>query len=283
MGNIRLIALDLDGTLLNREGVIAKKDEEALKKATEAGIAVAVATGRAYSELPVETLYEAGVRYAITGNGSAVYRLPRKECVFSDCLETEVVCQILEQLEKLNVYFDVYIEGLVYCQRSVCPVIRKMDMPEALYEHIENTRIMVDHLATYVRTSGKCVEKVTINFALENGIYIGRDETARLLDGYPQVQYLCGGYHNWEFTRAGVTKGSGLHFLAERIGVAMDETMACGDSENDLYMLREAHLAVAMENASDEVKQEADVITLSNEENGVAAAMEKFVFSTLST
>lgn len=278
MGNIRLIALDLDGTLLNNQGVIAKEDEEALKKATETGIAVAVATGRAYAELPVTRLYEAGIRYAITGNGSGVYRLPDKNCVFSDCLDTDVVCEILKELEKLNVYFDVYIEGLVYCQKSVCPVIRKMDMPEALHEHIEKTRNFVEDLAAFVKESGKQVEKVTINFAHENGIYIGRDATASLLDRYPQVQYLCGGYHNLEFTRAGVTKGSGLHFLAERIGVPMDETMACGDSENDLYMLREAHLAVAMGNASEEVKEISDHVTLSNEEHGVAAAMDKFVF-----
>lgn len=277
MKNIRLIALDLDGTLLNHVGVIEKEEEEALKRATEAGIAVAVVTGRAYSELPTDRLYDAGVRYAITGNGSGVYRLAKKECIFEDCLDTEVVCEILKKLDRLHVYFDAYVEGLVYSQKSVCPIVRKMDMPEALHEHIERTRILVDDLAEYVRTSRKQVEKVTINFAYENGVYVDRDATARLLDQYPQVQYLCGGYHNLEFTRAGVTKGSGLRFLAERLGVPMDQTMACGDSENDLYMLQEAQLAIAMGNASEEVKAIADDVTLSNVEHGVAAAIEKWV------
>lgn len=279
MGDIKLIALDMDGTLFNNQGEISQKDKETLKRATEAGVAVAVATGRAYTELPVEMLYEVGIRYAITGNGSAVYRLPNKECVFSDCLELNVLYDIIKELDGLDVYYDVYIEGLVYCPKSVCHNIRKMDMPEALYEHLERTRIVVDDLTAFIKESGKQVEKATVNFALlEDGTYLDRDNTSAILDCYPQIQYLCGGYHNWEFTRAGVTKGTGLKFLAERIGVAMDATMACGDSENDLYMLKDAHLAVAMENAAEEVKKIADYITLSNEESGVAAAIEKFVF-----
>lgn len=279
MEEIKLIALDMDGTLFNHQGEISDKDKETLKRATEAGVAVAVATGRAYSELPIEMLYEVGIRYAITGNGSAVYRLPDKECVFSDCLEHQVVYDIIEELKQLDVYYDVYIEGLVYCPKSVCHNIRKMDMPEALYDHIDRTRIIVDDLTEFIKESGKKVEKATVNFALlEGGTYLDRDNTSAILDRYPQVQYLCGGYHNWEFTRAGVTKGTGLKFLAERIGVEMDATMACGDSENDIYMLKDAALAVAMENATKEVKKICDYITLSNEESGVAAAIEKFVF-----
>lgn len=114
----------------------------------------------------------------------------------------------------------------------------------------------MDDLVEFVRSSGKQVEKTTINFAfLEDGTLLDRENTAAILERYPQIQYLCGGYHNWEFTRAGVTKGSGLKFLAERIGVSMDQTMACGDSQNDLFMLEAAHIAVAMENAAEEVEK----------------------------
>lgn len=280
MSQIKLIALDMDGTLFNNQGEISEKDRETLKRATEAGVAVAVATGRAYTELPIEMLYDIGVRYAVTGNGSGVYRLPDKECVFSDCLDNEVVYEILEELNKLDVYYDIYVEGLVYCPKSVCHNIRKMDMTEALYEHIERTRIIVDDAAGFLKECGKKAEKVTINFALqEDGSYLDREAAAKILDCYPQVQYLCGGYHNWEFTRAGVTKGSGLHFLAQKIGVDMKETMACGDSENDLYMLKEAHVAVAMGNATKQIKEIADFVTLTNEESGVSYAVEKLVLA----
>lgn len=279
MNKIKLIALDMDGTLLNNRSEILEREKTVLKRATEAGVAVAVATGRAYTELPVEMLSEIGIRYAITGNGSGIYRFPDGKNLHSDCIDTEVLCEILGRLKQLGVYYDIYVEGKVYCEPSVKPVICKMDMPKALHEHIFRTRNWVDDLETFVRTSGKKAEKTTINFAvLNDGTYLGREETARILDEYPQVQYLCGGYHNWEFTKAGVTKGTGLHLLADIVGVELEETMACGDSENDLPMLKEAHLAVAMKNAAEEVKKAADFITLSNEESGVAYAIEKFVF-----
>lgn len=279
MSKVKLIALDMDGTLFNSQGEISLKDREMLKRATDAGVAVAVATGRAYSELPIEMLYEIGIHYAITGNGSAVYKLPDQECVLSDCLDNEVLYDILAEFEKLDIYYDVYIEGLVYCPKSVCHNIRKMDMPAAMHEHVEKTRIVVDDLTQFLKSFGKQVEKATANFALlKDGTYLDRDATSAILDRYPQVQYLCGGYHNWEFTKAGVTKGTGLHFLAERLGIEMDQTMACGDSENDLYMLKEAHYAVAMGNATEQIKNICNFITLSNEESGVAYAVEKLVF-----
>ena len=279
MERVKLIALDMDGTLFNSQNEISEKDKETLKKATEAGVAIAVATGRAYVELPIEMLYEAGIRYAITGNGSAVYRLPDKECILSDCLDNEVVCTIIRELKQLDIYYDIYVDGLVYCPKSVCHNIRKMDMPESLHEHIERTRIVVDDLEDYIRSCGKSVEKTTLNFAyLEDGTCLGKAESAAILDRYPQVEYLSGGFHNWEFTRAGVNKGTGLRFLAERLGVPMNLTMACGDSENDLSMLRAAQVAVAMENAKPAVKEESNYITLSNNESGVAHAIEHFVF-----
>ena len=280
MGQVKLIALDMDGTLFNSQSEISEENINTLKRATKAGVAIAVATGRAYAELPIEMLYEVGIRYAITGNGSAVYRLPDKECVFSDCLDYEVVCKIIRELEQLDIYYDIYVDGLVYCPKSVCHNIRKMDMPESLHEHIERTRIVVDDLEDYIRSCGKPVEKTTLNFAyLENGTCLGKAESAAILDRYPQVEYLSGGFHNWEFTRAGVNKGTGLRFLAEKIGVPMEFTMACGDSENDLSMLMAAHIAVAMENAKPAVKEVSNYMTLSNDESGVAHAIRHFVFN----
>ena len=92
------------------------------------------------------------------------------------------------------------------------------------------------------------------------------------------VPAASGGYHNWEFTKTGVTKGSGIRFLAEKLGVAMESTMACGDSQNDLAMLEAVEVAVAMGNAKEEVKQIADFISKTNNESGVAYAIEQLVF-----
>ena len=261
MGDIKLIALDMDGTLLNDQGQVTEKNRETLRRAAEAGVALAIATGRAYTELPIEMLYDVGVRYAITGNGSAVYKLPDQECMLLDGLENEVLFKILEEFQRLDIYYDVFVEGKAYCPKSVCHNIRKMDMPTAIHEHVERTRIVVDDLIEFLKTFGKQVEKATANFAyLEDGTCLDRDATAEILSRYPQVKFLSGGYHNLEFTRAGVTKGTGIRFLAERLGVDMKQTMACGDSENDYDMLKEVQYAVAMGNATEYIKNISKIL-----------------------
>ena len=278
MKKIGLIALDMDGTLFNSRGKVSEKDKHTLKRATEAGIAVAVATGRAFTELPGKLLVDVGIRYAITGNGSALYRVEDGKCIFSDCMDTELLFTILTEIKKLHVYYDVYVEGKPYCPKGAKAMFRQMSFPEALIDQLEQSRIEVDDMEAFLRNSGKQAEKVTINFIrLEDGSCLHRAETEEILKRYPQVEYLCGGFSNWEFTRAGVTKGSGLHLLAEKLGVPMEQTMACGDSGNDIPMLKEAALAVAMENAVEEAKEAAGFITLSNDESGVAYAVEKFV------
>lgn len=281
---ISLIALDMDGTLFNNQGEISRKDRETLKKATEAGIAVAIATGRAFVELPAELLASVGIRYAITGNGSGLYRVEDGACIFSDCMENELLFPILDELKKLPIYYDVYVEGKAYCPQGAKAMFRDMDLPESLMDHLERMRIEVDDVEKFLETSGKKAEKSTLNFIyLGEGKCLARDEAEAILKKYPQVEYLCGGFHNWEFTRRGVTKGSGLRLLAEKLGVPMEETMACGDSGNDLPMIVDAALGVAMANASEEIKEAAEFITLSNEESGVAYAVEKFALSTPST
>ena len=86
-----------------------------------------------------------------------------------------------------------------------------------------------------------------------------------------------GGFHNIEFTAANVNKGLGLRFIAKELGISIEETMAVGDSGNDAEMLMAAGLGVAMGNASKEIKAISDVITLTNEECGVAHAIEKYI------
>ena len=92
-GKIRLAALDMDGTLFNNKLEITPKTQAAIKAAIASGAQVVISTGRPYIGLPVDTLTELGIRYAITANGSAIYRLPEKECIFSNCMRPETVAQ----------------------------------------------------------------------------------------------------------------------------------------------------------------------------------------------
>ena len=133
-------------------------------------------------------------------------------------------------------------------------------------------------LAAYIQEKQLSVQKMTLNFyPLSDGTYKDREDVKNYLLSHSEVSSVCGGYHNLEFTKAGVHKGVGLARLAEYLNVAMGDTMAIGDTENDLQILRTAALGVAMGNATKEIKEAADYITLSNEEDGVAAALRHFL------
>ncbi len=119
---------------------------------------------------------------------------------------------------------------------------------------------------------------MTLNFyPLPDGSFGHRSEVMALLSACPAVTWLSGGYHNLEFTRSGVTKGTGLRFLCEYLKIDMEQTMACGDTQNDMDILKTAGIGVAMGNATPEIREIADYVTLSNEESGVAHAISRFL------
>lgn len=278
MKPITLIALDMDGTLFNHDSQISEKDQSAIRRAADAGIQFTISTGRPYIGLPTELLSSLGIRYAITSNGAAIYRLPEKECIFSSCMEPELLCPILRRLQNYDIHFDAFIHGDAYSQKSIQPNIDRLDMPDSIKKYIKSTRILTDNLADYIQENALEVQKMTLNFyPLPDGSFQYREEVFSLLASCPEITFLSGGYHNLEFTKAGTTKGLGLRFLADFLKLPLDTTMACGDTQNDLDIIKTAGIGVAMGNARDEVKEIADFITLSNEESGVAYAIEKFL------
>lgn len=274
MKNTRLIALDMDGTLLNEQSTISEKDKEAVRQAVQAGTEVVIATGRQYTGLPLEELTRLGVHYAITVNGAAIYHLPEGECLFEDCMSAEFILPFVRTIQEKDVMLTIFIEGKSYSQSSKQYVLERMDIPEALRTTIRNNHILVDNLAEYLEGTGFSVQKGVANFyPCPDGTWKDREEVAELLSDESQMTAVCGGFHNLEFTKAGNSKGAAFRRLAHMLNIPMEETAACGDSENDLDIIQAAGIGIAMANASDDVKAAADFITLSNNECGVAHAL----------
>ena len=275
---IRLIALDLDGTLLGNDGMISEKDQNAIREAVKTGTDVVISTGRPYVGVPVKQLEPLGVHYAITTNGAAVYCVPDKKCLFSRCLDRNLVCGLLRKLVQYRIHFDVFVDGDAYSQKSFLPTIGRLGLPEATKNYILATRKFLDDAAVFIEKTHAEVQKITINFCpVEDGTYEDYEQVYELLSSYPQITFLSGGFHNLEITKAGVGKGMGLKFLADLLEIPLDQTMACGDTPNDLDIMQTAGIAVAMGNAEQEVKDLADFITRTNNESGVAYAIRKYV------
>lgn len=278
--NIKLVALDMDGTLFTDTLEITKENQKMIKAAVEAGVHVIISTGRPYVGLPVDKLAALGIRYAITSNGGGIYRLPEKECVFSKCMPPEIIVPIIRYLQTKDIQYDAFIGGNRYREESRQAIIPRMtQFPDATRSFVKNNAIFVENLAAFIEERNLDVEKMTINFyPLADGSYMDRKDVWNYLSQNPQVTALSGGYMNVEYTLAGTTKAMGLRFLADLLGVPMECTMACGDTQNDADIMQAAAIGVAMGNASDDIKAIADFVTKSNNDSGVAYAIGKFVF-----
>ena len=271
---IRLIALDLDGTLFNEEGEISREDAAAIREASDRGVTVVISTGRPYCGVPVEEVAPLGVHCALTVNGAAVYTLPDRKLLFDDCMDARTALGVLRDLEPLNLYYDVFIDGDAYSREDRRALLEQTVLPESAKAYIRRTRIYESDLLGRIEREALRVQKVTINFCRQDGALTGREEAERILAAHPEITYVCGGNHNWELNRAGVDKGRGLSRLMELLGIPLSASMACGDSGNDLPLFRTAGVSVAMANAPEEVKRAADFITRSNQEGGVALAIQ---------
>ena len=185
---------------------------------------------------------------------------------------------IFEYLLKKDIYINVFVDGVNYTPVQVYSYIDNLDLPDYVIQHMKENRKGITDLIEYLKNGDAKMQKATLNFQKqENGEFLNLEEVQEYLEKCPDIKVVNGGFNNLEFTKAGTNKASGLKFLAGYLGMTMDEVMAVGDSENDIEMLREAGLGIAMGNASSEVKEVADEITLDNEHEGVAAAIGKYI------
>ena len=133
MNSVKLIALDIDGTLYNKDGVITSYNKEMIRKAVENGITVIISTSTYfYIGLPVDEMKELGIQYAITANGSAVYRVPEKELLLDESMDTNLSVRLLRKLYTQSLHIDAFINGDGYTQFSTSELTNLLDIPDSL-------------------------------------------------------------------------------------------------------------------------------------------------------
>ena len=275
---IRLIGLDLDGTLFNSRKELTAHTCAVLAKAVRRGIHVVPATGRPRVGLPQQLLTIPGIQYAVVTNGAAVCDLRGGKRLFTDCMDSEDAAEILRRTRPLEVVQGAFSGDWGYMEDIDRRRIRRLDLVREMQDYLIASRKVVDDLAAFAREREEGIEKIVINFIKdETGAPMWRQETEAVVRDYPNVTFMSGGIGNIEIIRRGVGKGTALLRLGERLGVAAEEIMAVGDSENDLDMIRKAGLGVAMANSERAVLDCADYVTASNDEDGAAAAIERFV------
>lgn len=278
MKDIKLVALDLDGTLFENSSRISKRNLTAIRSITDKGIHVVISTGRPFEGIPFDQIKGTGINYAITANGSGIYEISTGKCLYENAMDEELVTPILNFLLTRDIHMDAFIGGKGYTPIQCVETAQKLTVPSSIKNYIITTRTRLDNILQFIHENQLKVQKMTLNFyPAADGTLIDRETVRKFLVSNPSITTVCGGYNNLEFTRADANKGVGLRKLAEILGVNPDATMAIGDTENDLAIIEAAGIGVAMGNATDAVKARADYVTTTNTKDGVAAAIEHFI------
>ena len=278
MKDIKLVALDLDGTLFDNSSRISKRNLTAIRSITDKGIHVVISTGRPFEGIPFDQIKGTGINYAITANGSGIYEISTGKCLYENAMDEELVTPILNFLLTRDIHMDAFIGGKGYTPVQCVETAQKLTVPSSIKNYIITTRTRLDNILQFIHENQLKVQKMTLNFyPAADGTLIDRETVRKYLVSNPSITTVCGGYNNLEFTRADANKGVGLRKLAEILGVNPDATMAIGDTENDLAIIEAAGIGVAMGNATDAVKARADYVTTTNTKDGVAAAIEHFI------
>ncbi len=271
--NIKLIALDLDGTLLNSKKEISQRNFQVLNRCCQNGIWVVPCTGRSVSGIPQEMIGIPGVRYAITTNGAVIVDMTQKKIIGTCLLPCEQALELLRFVDSYDVMYDPYINGRGITEARFYENLTEYGLSLELQELVRRTRDVHPNILEFVENNGKPVEKINLYFS-------NMEERAKLraeLEKRADILVTSSLPNNLEINAHGATKGAALLRLASHLGLESGQTMAFGDGENDFSMIQAAGIGVAMKNGREELIAAADYITDTNDEDGVAAAIDKFV------
>lgn len=274
MTDIKLIALDLDGTLLNSNKELTPRNRAALEEAAQRGIWIVPATGRFYRGMPEAIRGLPFVRYAITINGAEALDARTGESLYSAVIPTEEAIAFYEHLDALPVIYDSYIDNWGYMTASMQERAADYTGDPHLLKMIRELRAPVPELKAYIAERRLRPQKMQL---FTNDVAFRDALLPELTRRYPQFAVSTSLKNNIEVNSRGADKGNALLALAERLGVRREQTAAFGDGLNDLSMIRAAGTGIVMANGHPEVKAAADRLTGDCDSDGVAQALERLL------
>jgi Cof subfamily protein (haloacid dehalogenase superfamily) len=266
---IRLIVADLDGTLLNSDHVVSPFTEKVIREALARGVLFTVATGKTFPSTPeIINLFDIQIP-VICGNGTQVFAPDgtplREDPIPRDCA-----------LEAVQMAREWHFTPIVYTGMGLLAEAWDENVHE-LVDHHEPAPEIVPDLEAALRNEYKPYKLVLMNRDPEKVIAF-QGELERVFAGRAQV-LRSGLITLVEILPSGVSKGTALEFILDYLGIPAQETMCFGDNCNDLDMIRLAGIGVAMGHAPEDVRRGADYVTGTNDEDGVAHAIQRFVLT----
>lgn len=284
----KLIAIDLDGTLLNTYGQISQKNKEALLKAAQNGVEIVLASGRPTNSVKNIANDLGKNKYIICGNGSLIYDLQKEQIIYDKFIEKRKALQIIEICEKNSIYYNLYTENMVIAKNLDNNVLfyqyenankieskkTKINLVEDIYKYVENLenenilKFTISDKNSIIFNS--CIRKLREikNIDVLDVAHMSRKV---IKSGTEEITI---GYYYTEVSSKNVDKWNAIEWLSKELGINKEEIMTIGDNVNDKLMIENAGMGIAMGNSAPYIKEIADKVVANNNEDGVAEAVE---------
>ena len=278
--DIKIIALDLDGTLLDSEKRLSDGNRAALEEASKRGILIVPTTGRFFDMMPQAVRDLPFVRYAITINGAQVYDRETDTAIVRDEIPLDMAIEVMRLLDGYDVIYDCYRKNWGWMTAGLQDKAEDYATDGHYVRIVREFRNPVPELKSYLESTAAegDVQKIML-FArnVPGSESVAKEVTEAVGRRFPSIKITSSTWNNLELNIKTAHKGNSLRRFAEHLGYTLDNCMAIGDGLNDLSMIESAGLGVAMANAHPRVLEAADRVTLSNDEDGVAAAIREYV------
>ena len=283
----KLAAIDLDGTMLNQYGIVTQRTKQAIERAQQRGIEVIIASGRPMDSIKAIAEEIKSEKYFISGNGAIIYDIQNDEIIYENTLKKQKTLDIIKICEENSIYYNIYTEKEIIAKNLQCNVLyyhkENLNKEEKNKTHIN----IVENIYDYIVDRNEKVVKITIcdnNQVIFNSIMrkLKEIEEIEVLEvSHMSRKIIRQGsvevpieYFYTEISAQNVDKWNAIEFLKEKMQIKTEEIVAIGDNVNDKKMIENAGLGIAMGESTPVIKNVANQITGSNNEDGVAQALE---------
>lgn len=283
----KLAAIDLDGTMLNQYGIVTQRTKQAIERAQQRGIEVIIASGRPMGSIKAIAEEIKSEKYFISGNGAIIYDIQNDEIIYENTLKKQKTLDIIKICEENSIYYNIYTEKEIIAKNLQCNVLyyhkENLNKEEKNKTHIN----IVENIYDYIVDRDEKVVKITIcdnNQVIFNSIMrkLKEIEEIEVLEvSHMSRKIIRQGsvdvpieYFYTEVSAQNVDKWNAIEFLKEKMQIKTEEIVAIGDNVNDKKMIENAGLGIAMGESTPVIKDVANQITGSNNEDGVAQALE---------
>ena len=286
----KLVAIDLDGTMLNSYGMVTENTKKIIKDTISKGTEVIIASGRPIDSIKTIAKEIGSENYFIAGNGALVYDIKKDEVIYEKFMTKQKVLEIIKICEENSIAYNIYTEKTI---------IAKTLKYNVLYYYKENLKkeeskktniTIVENLYEYIKNLGNekflkitvCDETQSIFNAIIRKLRTVEDIDVLDVSHMSRKMIRQGTedvpieYYYTEISLKNVDKWNAIEFIAQKMNVERNEIMAIGDNMNDKIMIENAGLGVAMGQSTPRITEIADFVTSDNNDEGVAKTLEKY-------